>query len=809
MSVHRIRPALLLFALSVAATAAAAATAPRVVMKPMEAEGENLLKPDAWRPYGKGFTRDGQAFVCTNGADAAVQRGVTQTVVLNQTEPRPIVATCWSRAEGVGGRPDSDYSLYLDLAYTDGTPLYGQIDSFKTGTHDWERAKVVVFPAKPVRSLAFYMLLRRHAGKAQFKEPKLAQMTAPEGAAMFDGMAMRVTGKIERGFLVRDVAAGRGVVAFDRVDTQRFKALGLDLKYRQSLTGSHQGYKAEATVSDTTGRDRAVTVYYVIPVGTPTDTVLVHTPRGNVDAEAPNEYADLTRFAGVGARGQMSRWPLAAAGGTAIVVDPATPCFYRLGYSAGTGLLYAACDLGLAPEKPEAEVRFLSFQFEGLLHGFRAALETMYRLFPGHYRCRTPELGLWMPFHKISDVKGWQDFGFAFKEGTNETAWDDAHGITTFRYTEPMTWWMKMPKDLPRTYEAALAHARTLAEKGDRRARTLLTSGYHDADGRFACRLRDTPWCNGAVWSMNSMPLIAGEVTDFATKWNAEVRERFHGPKATGQLDGEYVDSSEGYVTDVLDFRRDHFKAARTPLVFESDSHRPAIFRGLIAFEYVRALEKEMRKRGKLMMANGAPTRLPWLVPMLDVCGTETNWHRSGTWRPMSDTDLFYRRALCGPKPYCFLMNTEFEAFGPDLVEKYMVRCLAYGMFPGFFSHNASEGHYFSRPDLYNRDRPLFKKYVPLIKRVAEAGWQPVTFVRSSEAKVTVERWGDRYLTVFNDSGERRTATLTLEGLPAPRACRDLVHGRSVAWQGGTTKVALDPEDVALLDLAPGGTDSR
>ena len=66
---------------------------------------------------------------------------------------------------------------------------------------------------------------------------------------------------------------------------------------------------------------------------------------------------------------------------------------------------------------------------------------------------------------KISQVEGWQDFGFRFKEGNDETEWDDAHDIITFRYTEPMTWWMPMPKDLPRTLEAALAEANRLAAK--------------------------------------------------------------------------------------------------------------------------------------------------------------------------------------------------------------------------------------------------------------------------------------------------------------------------------------------------------
>lgn len=102
-----------------------------------------------------------------------------------------------------------------------------------------------------------------------------------------------------------------------------------------------------------------------------------------------------------------------------------------------------------------------------------------------------------MPFAKISKVEGWEDFGFQFKEGNDETAWDDEHGVTTFRYTEPMTWWMRMPPEMPRTYEAALAEAERLAEKGDARAKALLTSGFHDPSGRFVAQLLDTPWCNG------------------------------------------------------------------------------------------------------------------------------------------------------------------------------------------------------------------------------------------------------------------------------------------------------------------------
>ena len=187
------------------------------------------------------------------------------------------------------------------------------------------------------------------------------------------------------------------------------------------------------------------------------------------------------------------------------------------------------------------------------------------------------------------------------------------------------------------------------------------------------------------------------------------------------------------------------------------------------------------------------------------MAGTETNWNQHGRWQPMSDADLLYRRAMCKGKPYCFLMNTEFEEFPYELVEKYMKRSLAYGMFPGFFSHNASQGHYFTRPELYDRDRPLFKKYVPLCKRLSEAGWEPITLARSSDEHVYLERFGPRYLTVFNDSPERRTATITLDGYRPSSSGklvgRELLSGRSISWQDHKTTLTLAGEDVAVLEL--------
>jgi len=278
------------------------------------------------------------------------------------------------------------------------------------------------------------------------------------------------------------------------------------------------------------------------------------------------------------------------------------------------------------------------------------------------------------------------------------------------------------------------------------------------------------------------------------------LRDRLYGPQRRADLDGEYIDSSEGYVTNELDFRRDHFAATQTPLTFSITDHQPAIFRGLIAFEYIRAIADDVHGMNKLMMANSTPIRLCWLTPLLDVVGSETDWNPGGTWRPMSGSDLLFRRALCRGKPYCFLMNTNFEQFSHERVEKYMKRCLAYGMFPGFFSHNAAQGHYFTRPELYNRDRSLFRKYVPLCRTVAEAGWEPITHARTDHQSVYIERFGNQYLAVFNDSDQSRRVTVTTDFATAGQA-QELLTERAVSWRNGQLTLELDAEDIAVLQL--------
>ncbi len=757
--------------------------------------GENLVLAKELRAYEDGFIRDGDVYLCDNGSDLDARRGIATTIVLNQTEPTPVLATCESKAEGVTGSRGSGYSLYLDIRFTDGESLWGQTASFPVGTSDWRSQRVLVVPEKPIASIAYYMLLRGHGGKAWFRNPQLYELKSAGPIVRFDHVAVEQSGDSAEGFLVRDAAADSDFVPLaDRA------ALGLKLDVTASQEEETTFFDVE--LSDTTGQDRAITLVYCMPVSR-TDLRWLRDPRRQEVVASPREYCETLHRPSVGANGQLSQYPLGAVSndtaGTALGIDMRRPAFFRIGYNAGSQELYIAYDLGLTPEKPSARVRFCRYAFDPQW-GFRAALAQYRALFPESFRVRAKRQGLWMPFAKISEVERFEDFGFAFKEGNNETAFDDQHGFDTFHYVEPTTWWMRMDPSLPRTMDAAEAEARRLAEAGNRHALAFQTSAFHDENGRPTARLLDTPWCNGAVWSINTMPGIAGDVTGFNLHWNETYRNAHYGPDRKAELDGEYFDSCGGYVTAELDYRRDHFAAAKTPLTFSMDERRPAIYKGCILFEQIEAVADDIHALGKLTMGNGVPGAFCWLVGLIDVMGTETNWHRDGRWQPMSDEQMIYRRALAGGKPYCFLMNTVFEDLNEDLVERYMKRSLAYGMFPGFFSHNASEGHFFNRPELYNRYRPLLKRYVPLCRRVAEAGWEPITLAHSDNPKVHVERFGNRCLTVLNDSDEPQTATVQLDGITANRTA-DLMTGREVTWPSARTTITLAAEDVAVLDL--------
>lgn len=764
------------------------------------AETVRVLGLDAARPYERGFTRDGDEIVVDNGDDAARRAGAVWSLALNQTEARPFTVRTEARCErGPGGTRTRAFSLYVDLVYMDGDHLWGQTADFAPDPQrGWRAGTVTVIPAKPVRSASVYCLYRGLPGRVRFRAPAV-RIREQADLALFDAqpVALGDLPRHEAGFLVRDVQRADDGYAPIPVGGE---AKGVRLSVVETPAADGATYRV--TVEDRTGRDRALTLVYAwpLPAG---DLVFEEDPRTAVPLADNAPQRSDAQAMGCGAGG-LNRWPFGAVSvggrGFALGIDTAHPAYFRTAVHPRTRLLFIAFDLGLAPEKRTAAFAFRRFTFTG---GFRGALAAYAAREPDAFKTRVPEQGIWMPFRAIKSVENWQDFGFKFKEGNDETAWDDAHGIFTFRYTEPTTWWLSMDKAHGTnrfTMADCLAKVESLAAKGDPRAQAWRGSVMRDEDGARVGRVMDTPWCRGAIWLLSPLPDIAGVCEYKVKNTEADFAKFYAKPFPVGQ-DGEYIDSAEGYLTPTLDFNRAVFAASDTPLVFSSDEdHRPALFKGLSMYEYVRRTAARVWPRGRFVMANGVPGRWPWLPAYVDVGGTETKWiDEEGRWRPESHRSLLYKRALSMGKPYCYLQNVDFEKFAYADMENFMRHCVAYGLFPGCFSHNASEGHYFTRPEVYNRDRPLFKKYVPLCKMLSEAGWRPVnTLVASTDARVFVEQFGARYVTVFNSA--RATVKVRLTAKAGARAS-EYVEGGEVSFADGVATLELAPDAVRVLDF--------
>jgi hypothetical protein len=795
------------------------------------------------------------ALVCEAPA-AGGWRGASQTLALNRTNSVPITIRGWSRAQDVTGNTDNDYSLYVDIVHTDGTPLWGQTGNFRTGTHDWEPAVFTIYPAKPVRSLSLYCLFRGpHAGKVWFDDVAIEEVRTSGPVVLFQGSPMElvsdtntlppatttaVTGDGLRlgmagqrvvslevdnralmapvfgGFMARDVERDSDVCLF-----QDGACPELDLRLDASVRAQSNHILIEGRVTDSARRDRAVMLLFALPIEAAGWQwhLDLHQARPILGRD---EFSQTTAV-DAGSTGTMSIYPLAALNdgrtGLALGIDMGCPNLYRLVYHAGTRQFFVACDFGLVPDSDRspgaADFRFVLFRFDPKW-GWRAAWAKLQHIFPDYFTVRSKNQGIWMPFTDISRVEGWQDFGFRYQEGAPNIRFDDQHGILSFRYTEPMTWWMPMTAQQPRTMAQALEVRDALAQgpPSDRQRMAMITqsAAMFDARGQPLLKFIDAPWSTGAVWSLNPNPFLPASPNAATVYWNDAIKaQMYRDPPPAGQ-DGEYLDSLEGYVTAELNFKRDHFRWTSVPLAFTRDTRQPALFKGLAVYEFTRWISEDVHRLGRLVFANGVPYRFSFLCPWLDVLGTETDWFQGKTYQPASHTQMAYWRTLAGAKPYLLLMNTDFEALGP-YVEKYFQRCLIYGFYPSMFSHNASENPYWRKPAWYNRDRPLFLKYMPIIRRVAEAGWQPVTGAVCDNPGIGMERFGPdtegvRYYTLHTDTTQTQTGIMledeAVVGSNVGCVATELLSKGVLAKTAAGWRVEVPPQSTVVIRVEPG-----
>ncbi len=653
------------------------------------------------------------------------------------------------------------------------------------------------------------------------------------------------------GFFVRDVRARSGWVhpggqlraeGSGLVHTGDLADLGL--RFSARYTPRPDRIDVHAELADTRGEPRAVTLTFALPLriaGSPGWVWGDH-----IRAERPiagrSELSNTSQEWDIGATGSLSRYPWAAAwgapGGIALAHGLTEPRVFRFAANPVTGQLHVSFDLGLSPETARFPGRtwvdFTLFRFDPAW-GFRAAAQGYYERFAEAFtrRMRDEQEGIWLPFSSKSKINKVADFGFGVHElhDLDEVATDEALGIASFRYLQiPDSYLLGVegasvpPLDpgIPARVAARLQAQHQGGTPVQRaQAEAILSSAFHDGEGQPIYRWApkgEIPWCMGsagcAVFPVSADPDIADPqypTNKAQADWNDQARN-LH--QRIPELDGEFVDGVQASTFRLmLDQRRSHLAASKQPPTFMGEGRAIGIPSLFATVAFLQWLERDVHGRmARLLMGNTVPEGLPWGADVFDYLGVESNWLREGKFVPDDDATMSYRRTLSQKRPFGLLQNSDFQAMGKEnRVERYFQIALFYAFYPSFFSADAASNPYWENPALYNRDRPLFQRYVPLVRKLSKAGWEVVTLARSSDRNVHIERYGrpgELFFTLRN-TGERPVdATIRLDPAlalpPGKREARRHLAGGSVPVSEGAARsfvVPLAPGAVEMIEL--------
>lgn len=789
-----------------------------------------------WNIYGSGYSMDntvahsGSWSVKLSNTDTSSVQGIEYSIVLNQAAPAPVVASVWNKAQSVSGSNDWLYSIYADIYYADGTNLWGDTVGFDTGTHDWEQRKLFINKNKPIAQINLYFMLNQHSGTVWFDDASAITFSNP-----FDAQAVaapQLTAAAKGGWFARDVAANSPI--YPLVPGVENSTLHLLLKSVNLQAG---GKVETATLQDTSGKDRAVTLYYVEKFQ---DSNLAWWQDIRTKVPITASTQELNNWGSVtgGAIDSISIYPIACVTGSHIgrvvgsIVE--TPRVVRTGFNAPSGLLYVAFDLGLTGTSVYHSFHGYGTIDVGVVHyntdstwGFRSAMKTYYGLFPQAFKRRNSPDGIWLPFTDPATIANVQDFGIKYHEINNQTVTpqllqnDNALGIVPFRYSEPDDYGIQMASTIPQTYDNALSSLQQAASSGDLKAQAVLDTGMRDESGNYILQFESAPWLHGANWLLNDNPLLPWSDTypsGASLVYTPQIADSLYGPNnqyKPGILGGEYIDSMENHPT-ILDYGGEAVKLSASPTTFSNTNYRPVVPDWMSKYDLLAYMSQDLHSRGKLFMANQTPVNHFIYAFLLDAMGIEANWNSGGAWSPESDATMVQRRTMCYHKPYLLLQNTDFTQFGPTQVQKYFERSMFYGVFPSFFSADAADSPYWEQPDLYNRDRPAFEEYIPVIQHLSAAGWEPITYAATNQSSVYIERFGSNNFTLLNDSASQATATVSIQlaNLICPLGgtiqVKDLVTGEIVATVPAAATISFPvtvaSQSAVALQLTPSGS---
>ncbi len=607
----------------------------------------------------------------------------------------------------------------------------------------------------------------------------------------------------------------------------RCASLGLRLTARFRATADRISVTGE--MRDTTGRDRPLVLVWVLPLEATGWTWGDSLLGGRRIGEA-GRYHSCPTFGLGGANGRHLvapfPWQSLNRGNTGLMVarplDEARLMSWWYDYTPQQRFLAVRLELGLSPATRKfpgrADFRFDLSVLPRAEWGMRAAAQCYYSLYPDLFtrRVKAGQEGLWTLW-VTTKVPQPEDFALIFHEqepySEDRVTFDDAIGALSFTYAEPNTLWQRCTN-----WEAGKLQLDAFMAALRQRAGQPASV---PSDYPFYTQPKPVPDAELAQAALQSFVGRDGQPTSY---WSAppdrialncnsdpELPEPnraslwfdYEGvPALTDpRVDGAYIDSVGWSAFDAAEnFRREHWATADIPLVPSFHDGGVAQLAGFAHLELYQAIAEAMHSRGKLTLANTFPYTHLFTAHLFDVLGAGEG----------ADIEAFHDaarlsfcRALAYHKPVSHMNYAYFHPdTPPEARERGLQRNLLYGVWPG--SGNVGD------PAQIEPLRPLYRRYMPLFRALATAGWEPIPEASAQPEHVLVERFGQLeqgplYLVVHNPSAESAAATVRLQGALAkgswPAALRDEVTGEELRLARGTLTVSLKPWQTVMVAL--------
>jgi hypothetical protein len=605
------------------------------------------------------------------------------------------------------------------------------------------------------------------------------------------------------GLLLRDPTSGREYAVNGALHRHgrslTYEAVQSDLGARVMVTyraGDAGTVDVSGAVEDLTGRDRVLDTEFTLPLALIDGTW----QRGLITSDPIAPGADLA---------PQTALPLAVVAGadrkTAIglAIDPRHPSRFVMSVDAGSDAsTFTLRQLwGLSPDASGALQGRAPFHFTVDLGvdprwGMRSALARYYARDRDMFRNRAGEAGAWqvlprsrysepsfLAFHEAGRAKG--DAQTVSQYAANdEWAADDAAGVRTLPYTIAGQAEITDLPTLPANYDQAMQaldswqhapvpfganNSPNSYRSSDADEQVIRNSGVFSADGRYTLSRRRTGWGgNSVTFPTDPNPRLSapdGGPTMGSYLLGTYVPEMLSSPF----VDGIYVDSLWGWGR-YYDYRRAHFGAAEIPLTYADVTNAygtkqvAGLSNDFSVLEFLWALRDRLHARGKILMTNGVrifrnETRA-FDAFASDVFGAEVKF---SALLDEEDNLAFYRE-VADQKPVLSLIYDGWE--NESDVAALWKRALLYGFAP---ASAAATLDAFTAPGPLGRTSGMpanevayQRRYMPVLRRLANAGWRPVTGVQAGSGSVRIERYGQRrddfYLVILDTGGKQGVA---------------------------------------------------